>query len=110
MKRTVKFERFFVILEVFEHEEEFAETLDESRDEFESSEMFKIDESDSRWLLSEWLVKSSNASSFATMLRNKYKPEDEKQIQPVCNGGDKILVLGVDICRSSYLQNFLFHR
>jgi hypothetical protein len=41
------------MLDDFEQDEEFAEKLDESRDEFESSEMFKIDESDSRWLLSE---------------------------------------------------------
>lgn len=53
IKRTVRLERFFVMLDDFEQDEEFAEKLDESRDEFESSEMFKIDESDSRWLLSE---------------------------------------------------------
>lgn len=53
IKRTVRLERFFVMLDDFEQDEELAEKLDESRDEFESSEMFKIDESDSRWLLSE---------------------------------------------------------
>ena len=53
IKRTVRLERFFVMLDDFEHDEEFAEKLDESRDEFESSEIFKIDESDPRWLLSE---------------------------------------------------------
>ena len=43
MKRTVRLDKFFVILDDLEQEEE---KLDESRDELESSEMLRRDESE----------------------------------------------------------------
>ena len=43
MKRTVRLDKFFVILDDLEQEEE---KLDESRDELESSDMLRRDESE----------------------------------------------------------------